>query len=349
MDHRLTLCACALLWAAACAPAHVQLVEPPSKEAPVEARLAFYGDHRPSVVSSAPQSLLLEDGVRVFHPSDLVVHLDADAPAVVAAARAQQARADADAAITTGWVLTAVGGALELGGGAVAIALVGGAPDQTTISPLALAALSTSVVGAATAIVGVTVATIVGSGTAVRAAVETETTFLTYDASLRRRLALSDDDLLRRTRRLRATPTTPKTPTTPTTPATTPATTPVVDDGDAPPTASLQVAPLPAPCPGESALRAGVGVRLGRDPFIEGHRDVIAVNAVSAVDGAAGLTVSVELRSDGDVVGVRTQEGRLEECAELISRAALSIAVLLDPLSPVAPLTPALAPSEPTP
>jgi hypothetical protein len=249
--------------------------------------------------------------------------------------------------LTAGWALTAVGGALELGGGAVAVSLVAAQPVQTRISPGAVAAFATAVVGAVTAIVGMTVAAVFGTGPSVNAAVETETTFLTYDASLRRRLALSDDDLLRAGRDAKppARPA-PPAPPAPPPPPTPPTAVPLVDD--TPPMATLHVAALPARCPGESALRGGVGARLGRDPFVENHRDVIAVNAVEAVDG---LVLTVELRSAGDLVGVRTLTGRRQACAELVSRAALAIAVLLDPLAPVVPQSAVAVPavSEPTP
>lgn len=317
MDRLSPLCFVALL--SACAPAHVQLPVPPDKDDAVEVRVAFYEAHRPIVISTTPPSMLLADGRRVSHVADLTSHLDADAPTVLAAARADAARADHDAWMTTGWAMAAVGGALELGGGALAIAAVAGEQEPQPLPPLALAALIGSVAGAAIASVGV-VYTFGGVGPAVVAAVETETALLSYDASLRRRLALSDDDLLAARRREPA-------------PADPPAT---IEDG--PPLARLEVGVLPPGCPSAMALHDGVRARLGRDPFVDIHDDVISVDAV---DDDAGIVVTVTLRSSGEVVGVRSQTGALAACDELMSRAALLMAVMLDPLAP--------ATTEPTP
>jgi hypothetical protein len=318
------------LWATvavACAPAHVQLVEPPAQAAPVDERVAFYRAHRPVAVSAAPASVLLADGQRVFQPADLLPQLDSEAPAASAARRAAADADTAEAWHTFGWTAAASGGALELAGGGVAIGMLLGAPQaEQTLTPPVVGALAVAVVGAVVAIVGVTVGTLVAVGPSQSAARDTETAFLTFDSGLRRRLALADDDLLPRRRVPGAPATAPVSPPQPV----------VVDDTAQaspakPAQAHLTVGPLPASCPDEQVLRAGVVARLGRDPFVDTHDDVITVTAVEVADQ---LEVTVGLHSGGVAMGVRTQAGASNTCTELFSRAALSIAMLLDPLAP---------------
>lgn len=299
----------------ACAPAHVQLVEPPPKGAPLDVRLEFYDEHRPSVVSTYPApSLLLENGQRIHHPSDLVASVDEGAPTAVAAGRALDAEATSERWVIAGWTTAGVGAALALGGVITAIVLRRPDAQPGELDPGPVDALGVALGGAAVLLAGGLI-TLGAMPTVLTTYRESQTAFLTYDRSLRRRLALTNADLMRR--RAPAGSTVSHAP-------------PLAND-DALPTARLTVMPLPSMCGDLRAIRTGAVQRLGRDPFVDDAKDEIRIAGRVERDD---VIVTVELARSGALVGPREFRARAVACPELLARAALAISVLLDPLSP---------------
>jgi hypothetical protein len=98
------------------------------------------------------------------------------------------------------------------------------------------------------------------------------------------------------------------------------------------PVAVLRMDALPASCPNEAFFRADVAARLGREPFVADAAAQIHIGVV--VDGER-LVLAVDALSGAVNLGSRHIEGSLAECAELLSRAALTTSVLLDPLTTV--------------
>lgn len=86
-------------------------------------------------------------------------------------------------------------------------------------------------------------------------------------------------------------------------------------------------------CPDETALRADVAARLGRDPFVEeGARTVVArIRKVGAE-----LRATIELRDEGGTKGVRTLSGA-PDCSELSSALALAVSLAVDPIAATTP------------
>jgi hypothetical protein len=82
-------------------------------------------------------------------------------------------------------------------------------------------------------------------------------------------------------------------------------------------------------CPDEAALRAAVIARLGRDPFVQGARSAVSVEMT-----ARGQRVKALIRTENlgqQSAGEREVSGDVRECAELVSSAALAIAIAIDP------------------
>lgn len=191
-----------LALALSCAPAHVQLALPPSQSAPLELRRAYYEKHRPTAVHTAVLGLaplwepkayvMLADGTRIDHGSDLAPVVERTSPTALAATRSDNAERRALAwrvvAITT-WAVAVTGLTVMLV--AQIAPLVDGDFDAAfRASP---SAPTITAIGGGSIIVtgGLTV---VASLASADAAVERETSFLTYERSLRQRLALSEED-----------------------------------------------------------------------------------------------------------------------------------------------------------
>lgn len=181
----------AVALASACATPAVDLPRPPSPADSVDARRAYYEAHRPASVlpSNAlrPGYVLLADGTRVDRVDDLVRVVEPWSPTAEAARRADEARARAAA---WRWTTTGVGfAALGLKLVDTAVFHLGDHRD-----PAVFVAWNAASIGSL-ALMGVAAAT---SFVAVAAQGETmmeeDTARLTFDRSLRERLALVDDD-----------------------------------------------------------------------------------------------------------------------------------------------------------
>ena len=82
-------------------------------------------------------------------------------------------------------------------------------------------------------------------------------------------------------------------------------------------------------CPDEAALRAAVIARLGRDPFLESARATVSVRMT-----ALGQRVKALIQTDNlgeQSAGEREVSSDVRECTELVSSAALAIAIAIDP------------------
>lgn len=85
-------------------------------------------------------------------------------------------------------------------------------------------------------------------------------------------------------------------------------------------------------CPDESTFRDMVTARLGYDAFSDAQAERSVAVRVEA--GERFLLAHVELRDEnGALQGARDVEGTLAECEELAQSVALSLSVLIDPLS----------------
>lgn len=307
---------------AACAPGRVQLVEPPAVDAPVDVRLAYYHEHRPMLVHSSyavgswlgrDASLLLEDGTRVDHPIDLLSMVPETSPTGRAARRATQAQANADLTSTLGWMAYGAGLVTMMSSLLPALTV-----PRDSVDPFAQPGFfgAMALLGTGTLISAAGIVVLPLAMTALdEAARERETAFLTLDGSLRKRLALSHADLRRRHTGTSAA-------------AAHEQATPAL----ALPTARLTLSPFPSSCPSPQTLRSGVATRLDRDPFDTAAADEIHVGGE---ERGEDVVITVEFRGGGEPAGSRVLTGAKGTCEELLARAALAIAVLLDPLAPV--------------
>lgn len=180
---------------ASCAsPAHVVLEAPPAKSAPEAERRAYYVDHAPTAMRavsfpstwSDPVSfLIIEDGTRIEHPTDLLPVVEPTSPTALAAQRSQSQEEAAYWWTVGGSTAMAVGAFSPL---IMPLLAVGDLPGQPTDATLltGLAATGTGLIMVA----GGGLALGVGVRAAIDAQRERETAFLTYDRSLRTRLAL---------------------------------------------------------------------------------------------------------------------------------------------------------------
>ncbi len=82
-------------------------------------------------------------------------------------------------------------------------------------------------------------------------------------------------------------------------------------------------------CPDEAALRAAVIARLGRDPFLPGARSAVSVR-MTALGGRIKALIQTESLGEQST-GEREVSGEVRECVELVSSAALAIAIAIDP------------------
>jgi hypothetical protein len=82
-------------------------------------------------------------------------------------------------------------------------------------------------------------------------------------------------------------------------------------------------------CPDEAALRAAVIARLGRDPFVQDARASVSVQLTTL-----GQRIKATIQTDNlaeQSAGQREVTGDVRECGELVSSAALAIAIAIDP------------------
>ncbi len=184
-----------------CAPAHVLLATPPAPEAPLEQRRDYYDEHRPMAVRSGraghlqgPGSfLLLEDGTRVEWPLDLLPVVYDNSPTARAALRAEEEEGAALA-----WWLAAGGlyggGLVVMSSSLALLPLMSPDPDGLLPAEAVATVVGVMLAGGALSFAG-TVPMLMAFGAGSRAALERDTAFLTYERSLRERLALSKDDV----------------------------------------------------------------------------------------------------------------------------------------------------------
>ncbi|MFO0642713.1 MAG: hypothetical protein U0183_26005 [Polyangiaceae bacterium] len=100
-------------------------------------------------------------------------------------------------------------------------------------------------------------------------------------------------------------------------------------------------------CPTEPELRGLVAARLGADPFVAGAPRSIVVRSRTAPDGAFEIVVSITTDGQGPPPQ-KTFRGAEPQCAELVQRAALAIALLAEDEPPKdAPPPPAPAKEPP--
>lgn len=193
-----------VLACAACASLpHVQLADAPSAGEPLEVRRSFYEDHRPVAVRlkgpldrSSP-FLILEDGTRVDHAADLLSNVEGDSTTAKAALRAEQADAQVRAwnvafPVTLGVAIVTMLSSLIPAGFSSATAASPGA--AASLDAPAVTAIVLLAAGSAVGFAAIIPATI-GMQQQANAAAETGLAFQTYDASLRRRLLLTQQDL----------------------------------------------------------------------------------------------------------------------------------------------------------
>jgi hypothetical protein len=102
-------------------------------------------------------------------------------------------------------------------------------------------------------------------------------------------------------------------------------------------------------CPGENAVRAAVGARLGYDPFFAWAHDTLFAE-ISRADGA--FLVDLKLVDDRSMLrGARQISVTASDCAAAIDAMALTVSLTIDPSSLVspAPASPAPASAAPPP
>ena len=193
---------------AACGPAHIQLHSPPEKEASLKERRDYYQHQRPKLVQTKEYRhrpweptafLVLADGTEIHHASDLLSVVDETSPTARAAMKAEDDDAVALVLTTAGWVFTAGGavGAISflIDSASRRLADQSAAPSQEeAASSFAFALGSYAAMG-----VGLALATVAGEFSA-SSALEKETAFLTYEHSLRARLALTEQDFTAETK-----------------------------------------------------------------------------------------------------------------------------------------------------
>lgn len=98
-------------------------------------------------------------------------------------------------------------------------------------------------------------------------------------------------------------------------------------------------------CPGEHAVRAAVGARLGYDPFFAWARDTLFTE-ITRTDGE--FHVDLKLVDDRNMLrGARQISVTATDCADAIDAIGLTISLTIDPssLSPPAPTPPVAAPT----
>lgn len=192
----------------ACAPAHVVLVPPPPRESALEVRRAYYVENRPIVVRGADaltttrppvgarkrSFLVLADGTRVEHASDLVANVDDDSAAARSARRANDADGLADAWIIGTTVALATGTAMSIAGLALSPEWsLAGRSSSDDLAPFVVAVVLD--LGALVLFGGGLFSLFAAEGAAANAAQERDAAFLAYDKSLRQRLSLTPADL----------------------------------------------------------------------------------------------------------------------------------------------------------
>lgn len=170
-----------LVLGGACAPARVQLADPPKPDAPLEERRAFYEEHRPVVVRTdaglgafrATAFVQLRNGARIYHPADLLLHVDEGSPTAEAVRRLETAEQQHVLWHTASLTVLLVG----LAGALTSLVAFPEAPMLVMLSSNASALIALPMI-------------LLAMHFQSRTAMERETAFLTYDRSLRERIAL---------------------------------------------------------------------------------------------------------------------------------------------------------------
>lgn len=330
------------LLSSACAMPHVVLPAAPAATAPRSEREAYYHAHGPRLLKAPPATQLeMRDGSRVVDPRDLLAVVPADSTTGRYVARFARRYEDVGARAHWLWIGAGTGLAVEaVAGIAAAVAAAAEPNNGNGLSPTVSVLLGVSVVGA---VGGITSAMLAAADIEAlqMLALEHDTALASYDQTLRAQLALDESPASSSA----APPTLPALPTVPALPALTALTTaaPLTQASSSPPTARLTLSPLPATCGSADALHDGVRARLGRDPFVKDGDDHIDISVVqgepTTVDGDAPIALTLTLTHGADVIGARTLVGTTHRCSEIVQRAALLLAVLLDPPAPPRAMT----------
>jgi hypothetical protein len=102
-----------------------------------------------------------------------------------------------------------------------------------------------------------------------------------------------------------------------------------------------------ATCPDEAAVRAAVAARLGYDPFFPWASTTVVVDVERK---ESGFRAEVKLVDEQGVVrGTRHLETKESECTSLMAAMALTISLVVDPLSLTSPGHPNVEPAEASP
>lgn len=105
-------------------------------------------------------------------------------------------------------------------------------------------------------------------------------------------------------------------------------------------------------CPDADELKSLVAARVGRDPFVPASEEaapVVALTSASRSDGTLEITVTTP-GERGQPPLTKTFRGAARECTELVQRAALAVALLVDeePEKPVSEAPEAPVPPKPS-
>ncbi len=100
-------------------------------------------------------------------------------------------------------------------------------------------------------------------------------------------------------------------------------------------------------CPTGEELKSLVAARVGRDPFVGEGARVVSITSAARGEGTLEITVSTA-GERGQAPLTKTFRGATRECTELVQRAALTVALLVDE-EPQKPAPEAPKPPEPAP
>ena len=100
-------------------------------------------------------------------------------------------------------------------------------------------------------------------------------------------------------------------------------------------------------CPSGEELKSLVAARVGRDPFVGEGARVVSITSAARGEGTLEITVSTA-GERGQAPLTKTFRGATRECTELVQRAALTVALLVDE-EPPKPAPEAPKPPEPAP
>ncbi len=190
----------------ACAPSRSLLLEPaPTASAPASEREDYYRQHRAvgvvsqnpptldSVIRTPPYPFLqLEDGRRIFEPSDLLPAVGPDSASGRAALLVEEPMGWSRVLSTAGFVTATVGLAAQLTGVIVLYSSIDSVQPQSEIQERIETAIAVVLGGTAVGLLGVGLM-LPGQSLGDTAAIERSTSFMTFDSSLRDRLRVDAD------------------------------------------------------------------------------------------------------------------------------------------------------------